>query len=150
MCFRYFRPETASRNAEPKGPVISLLDDERNELVDQMQSALPTNVEHAERRDIFEVPEDDSGPTRNRPTSEVSTRSSSLALFNPGLYFVINSNASRSLLPVNLLSEHLVRNPHSRVLRIRLVVRKHPGTLPQQKDQGLAKMTMTRVRRRGN
>ena len=77
------------RDVEPKGSVISLLEDERNELVDQMQSTLPTDVEHAGRRDIFEVPEDDSSPTSNRPISEVSTKSSSLALFNPRLYFVI-------------------------------------------------------------
>jgi hypothetical protein len=150
MYFRYSRPEATPHNFEPKGPVISLLDDERNDLVNQMQSTLPSNDGHAGRRDIFEVPEDDSGPSRDQQISEVSAQFSILVLSKPLSYFVVKSNLYHSQLIIDLLCEHLVKISHSLAVGRHPLARNHLGSLLQPKDQKLVKEARTKTRKREN
>lgn len=42
---------------QPTGPVISLLDDERSKVLDEMQNALSSATE-SQNSDIFDVPSD--------------------------------------------------------------------------------------------
>ena len=58
---------------QPTGPVISLLDDERSDLLAEMQNALSSNT-NSQSSDIFNVPSDADETRLVEVSKEINTQ----------------------------------------------------------------------------